>query len=148
MWTLAVVFLIGAFPGAGIYGGEPSNSARGMEVDLRAPFHSGINAALVRPRARVKRCTCYSYKDKECVYYCHLDVIWMNTPERIVPYGLTNVQRHKRSDKVETSVSLMVPRARCICTVETDWQCSQFCQQNERCRGRKFCGFSDLDGSE
>ncbi|XP_059508629.1 endothelin-3-like isoform X2 [Stegostoma tigrinum] len=82
MWTLAVVFLIGAFPGAGIYGGEPSNSARGMEVDLRAPFHSGINAALVRPRARVKRCTCYSYKDKECVYYCHLDVIWMNTPEK------------------------------------------------------------------
>ncbi|MEE6527334.1 hypothetical protein FKM82_028646 [Ascaphus truei] len=30
---------------------------------------------------REKRCTCYSYRDKECVYYCHLDIIWINTPE-------------------------------------------------------------------
>ncbi|ETE61352.1 Endothelin-3, partial [Ophiophagus hannah] len=30
---------------------------------------------------RAKRCTCYTYKDKECVYYCHLDIIWINTPE-------------------------------------------------------------------
>ncbi|CAL8383548.1 unnamed protein product [Boreogadus saida] len=37
------------------------------------------------PRRRAKRCTCYSYKDKECVYYCHLDIIWINTPESIVP---------------------------------------------------------------
>nr|6IGK_B Chain B, Endothelin-3 [Homo sapiens] len=21
-------------------------------------------------------CTCFTYKDKECVYYCHLDIIW------------------------------------------------------------------------
>lgn len=32
-------------------------------------------------RRRAKRCTCYTYKDKECVYYCHLDIIWINTPE-------------------------------------------------------------------
>ncbi|MEQ2233195.1 hypothetical protein ILYODFUR_019504 [Ilyodon furcidens] len=32
-------------------------------------------------RRRSKRCTCYTYKDKECVYYCHLDIIWINTPE-------------------------------------------------------------------
>lgn len=32
-------------------------------------------------RRRTKRCTCYTYKDKECVYYCHLDIIWINTPE-------------------------------------------------------------------
>lgn len=32
-------------------------------------------------KSRPKRCTCYSYKDKECVYYCHLDIIWINTPE-------------------------------------------------------------------
>lgn len=30
---------------------------------------------------RAKRCTCFTYKDKECVYYCHLDIIWINTPE-------------------------------------------------------------------
>lgn len=30
---------------------------------------------------RTRRCTCFTYKDKECVYYCHLDIIWINTPE-------------------------------------------------------------------
>lgn len=30
---------------------------------------------------RARRCTCFTYKDKECVYYCHLDIIWINTPE-------------------------------------------------------------------
>ena len=30
---------------------------------------------------RARRCTCFTYKDKECVYYCHLDIIWVNTPE-------------------------------------------------------------------
>ncbi|XP_063815445.1 endothelin-3 isoform X1 [Pseudophryne corroboree] len=32
---------------------------------------------------RDRRCTCYTYKDKECVYYCHLDIIWINTPEHV-----------------------------------------------------------------
>lgn len=32
-------------------------------------------------RGRARRCTCFTYKDKECVYYCHLDIIWINTPE-------------------------------------------------------------------
>ncbi|MEQ2188901.1 hypothetical protein GOODEAATRI_019697 [Goodea atripinnis] len=36
---------------------------------------------LLTARRRSKRCTCYTYKDKECVYYCHLDIIWINTPE-------------------------------------------------------------------
>ncbi|CAK6972654.1 endothelin-3 [Scomber scombrus] len=43
-------------------------------------------------RSRAKRCTCYSYKDKECVYYCHLDIIWINTPEHTVPYGMSSYQ--------------------------------------------------------
>lgn len=30
---------------------------------------------------RARRCTCFTYKDRECVYYCHLDIIWINTPE-------------------------------------------------------------------
>uniref|UniRef100_A0A3B4XKV8 Endothelin-3 n=1 Tax=Seriola lalandi dorsalis TaxID=1841481 RepID=A0A3B4XKV8_SERLL len=36
-------------------------------------------------KSRPKRCTCYSYKDKECVYYCHLDIIWINTPDKSRP---------------------------------------------------------------
>ncbi|XP_070758889.1 endothelin-3, partial [Enoplosus armatus] len=43
-------------------------------------------------RRRAKRCTCYTYKDKECVYYCHLDIIWINTPENTVPYGMSSYQ--------------------------------------------------------
>ena len=35
----------------------------------------------VRVHHRARRCTCFTYKDKECVYYCHLDIIWINTPE-------------------------------------------------------------------
>lgn len=40
-----------------------------------------LSCELSGPRKRAKRCTCYTYKDKECVYYCHLDIIWINTPE-------------------------------------------------------------------
>lgn len=29
---------------------------------------------------RSKRCSCSSLMDKECVYFCHLDIIWVNTP--------------------------------------------------------------------
>lgn len=37
------------------------------------------------PRARgshlrPRRCSCSSWLDKECVYFCHLDIIWVNTP--------------------------------------------------------------------
>lgn len=34
-----------------------------------------------RPRpVRTKRCSCNNWDDKECVYFCHLDIIWINTP--------------------------------------------------------------------
>lgn len=29
---------------------------------------------------RTKRCSCNSWDDKECIYFCHLDIIWVNTP--------------------------------------------------------------------
>ncbi|XP_016856001.2 endothelin-2 isoform X1 [Homo sapiens] len=32
---------------------------------------------------RLRRCSCSSWLDKECVYFCHLDIIWVNTPEDI-----------------------------------------------------------------
>lgn len=31
-------------------------------------------------RLRTKRCSCNSWEDKECIYFCHLDIIWINTP--------------------------------------------------------------------
>lgn len=29
---------------------------------------------------RTKRCSCNNWDDKECIYFCHLDIIWVNTP--------------------------------------------------------------------
>ncbi|KAF3689358.1 Endothelin-3 [Channa argus] len=80
-------------------------------------------------RKRSKRCTCYTYKDKECVYYCHLDIIWINTPEHTVPYGMSSYQgalRMRRSVRPERGRS-GVEAKRCVCTLQTDSGCSNFC---------------------
>ncbi|KAM4032183.1 endothelin-3 isoform 2-T2 [Anomaloglossus baeobatrachus] len=78
---------------------------------------------------RERRCTCYTYKDKECVYYCHLDIIWINTPE-IVPYGLSSYRgsvREKRgTDRRRMSSS---SKLRCSCTEPSDQHCVNFCKE-------------------
>ncbi|XP_053098707.1 endothelin-3 isoform X2 [Hemicordylus capensis] len=90
---------------------------------------------------RAKRCTCYTYKDKECVYYCHLDIIWINTPERTVPYGLTNYRssfRGKRSTEQHRKIlhSSKWPPFRCSCADRCDKQCMHFCTrtQSRQCK--------------
>ncbi|XP_032760571.1 endothelin-3 [Rattus rattus] len=55
----------------GSAGQERGPGRSGDQEEKRVPAHH-------RPR----RCTCFTYKDKECVYYCHLDIIWINTPEK------------------------------------------------------------------
>lgn len=44
---------------------------------------AGPSAAAASPEhhLRTKRCSCATFLDKECVYFCHLDIIWVNTPE-------------------------------------------------------------------
>ncbi|XP_041080197.1 endothelin-3-like [Polyodon spathula] len=85
------------------------------------------------PRRRSKRCTCYTYKDKECVYYCHLDIIWINTPERTVPYGLSSYrgsQRMKRSvEHVRSEGRAGAGSPRCSCVEGGDPQCESFCRE-------------------
>ncbi|XP_050978950.1 endothelin-3 [Labeo rohita] len=81
---------------------------------------------LLKPHRRAKRCTCYSYKDKECVYYCHLDIIWINTPERTVPYGLSN---YRGSQRVRRSAEGSVGGQRCMCSLHSDQECKTFCSQ-------------------
>ncbi|TRY97776.1 hypothetical protein DNTS_008275 [Danionella cerebrum] len=74
-----------------------------------------------KPEQRSRRCTCYSFMDKECVYYCHLDIIWVNSPERTVPYGLSSYrgsQRKRRNATVH----------RCSCTSRSDPKCQSFCR--------------------
>ncbi|XP_041273703.1 endothelin-3 [Onychostruthus taczanowskii] len=81
-------------------------------------------------RHRARRCTCYTYKDKECVYYCHLDIIWINTPERTVPYGLSNYRGSFRG-KRSTGQTQSAPQSslRCSCWDAHDKQCLQFCRR-------------------
>ncbi|XP_069559288.1 endothelin-3 [Brachyistius frenatus] len=83
-------------------------------------------------RRRAKRCTCYTYKDKECVYYCHLDIIWINTPEHTVPYGMSNSQgslRMRRSAGSEQG-RRGAEAQRCVCMLQTDPDCSSFCKNS------------------
>uniref|UniRef100_A0A3Q1FP94 Endothelin-3 n=1 Tax=Acanthochromis polyacanthus TaxID=80966 RepID=A0A3Q1FP94_9TELE len=84
-------------------------------------------------RKRTKRCTCYTYKDKECVYYCHLDIIWINTPEHTVPYGMSSYQgslRMKRFAGTERGTT-GVEAQRCVCVRQTDSDCSSFCTNRD-----------------
>ncbi|XP_056597524.1 endothelin-1 [Triplophysa dalaica] len=78
---------------------------------------------------RTKRCSCASFMDKECVYFCHLDIIWVNTPERIVSYGLGNAPRKKRA-----VTEPVVPKSRCKCADSKDKTCTSFCQPNNLLR--------------
>ncbi|KAL3977699.1 intersectin [Sarotherodon galilaeus] len=81
-------------------------------------------------RRRSKRCTCYTYKDKECVYYCHLDIIWINTPEHTVPFGMSSYQgslRLRRSTRSER-VRIGVEAQRCVCSIYSDVDCIRFCK--------------------
>ncbi|KAM8863972.1 endothelin-3b [Spinachia spinachia] len=83
------------------------------------------------PKSRPRRCTCYSYKDKECVYYCHLDIIWINTPERTVPYGMSSYrgsQRSRRAVSRQATDHKEAETQRCICSVpDADLHCRDFC---------------------
>ncbi|XP_047427466.1 endothelin-3b [Mugil cephalus] len=82
-------------------------------------------------KSRQKRCTCYSYKDKECVYYCHLDIIWINTPERTVPYGMSSYrgpQRRRRAAGEQPPEHAGARAPRCVCTeTDADHECHDFC---------------------
>ncbi|XP_016058122.1 PREDICTED: endothelin-3 isoform X2 [Miniopterus natalensis] len=98
----------------------------------QGPGWFGEQAAEGSPvRHRARRCTCFTYKDKECVYYCHLDIIWINTPERTVPYGLSN---YRESSRGRRSVGPF-PRSpqpskgtrRCACATSRDLACEHFC---------------------
>ncbi|XP_061448082.1 endothelin-1 isoform X2 [Rhineura floridana] len=80
------------------------------------------------PLRRSKRCSCSSLMDKECVYFCHLDIIWINTPERTVPYGLGGPSRTRRSLGDLALGRLQESQNRCQCANLKDKKCMNFCQ--------------------
>ncbi|KAM9647217.1 endothelin-3 [Harpia harpyja] len=116
-------------------GGEPRSAALGQkereESEAAAAPAGGrakVDGGGLRRRAR--RCTCYTYKDKECVYYCHLDIIWINTPERTVPYGLSNYRGSFRGKRSTGQIqSTFQSSFRCSCLDAHDKQCMQFCRR-------------------
>uniref|UniRef100_A0A3Q0R287 Endothelin 2 n=1 Tax=Amphilophus citrinellus TaxID=61819 RepID=A0A3Q0R287_AMPCI len=70
-------------------------------------------------RIRTKRCSCNNWDDKECIYFCHLDIIWVNTPSNLLPYGLgSSPSRRRRSAN------------RCECRNAADKTCQGFCHKS------------------
>ncbi|KAF0883885.1 EDN3 protein, partial [Crocuta crocuta] len=108
---------------------SPSPRSPGQKGE---PGRSGEPATRGGPvHHRARRCTCFTYKDKECVYYCHLDIIWINTPERTVPYGLSNYRgsfRARRSaGPFPRSPQPSKRTLRCACVRSQDRACLHFC---------------------
>ncbi|XP_022070940.1 endothelin-2 [Acanthochromis polyacanthus] len=70
-------------------------------------------------RVRTKRCSCNSWDDKECIYFCHLDIIWVNTPSKLLPYGLGSPPSRRRRSA-----------DRCECLNSADKKCHAFCRKS------------------
>lgn len=80
-----------AVPGPGEpqpHGGDIGDPGRGHTHPDRSWLPPCAAAGLGHPPGeshlpaapRTKRCSCNSWLDKECIYFCHLDIIWVNTP--------------------------------------------------------------------
>ncbi|XP_011610078.1 endothelin-1 [Takifugu rubripes] len=63
---------------------------------------------------REKRCSCENQKDKECIFFCHIGIVWVNTPSHLVPYGFGSVRLRRNL-------------SRCLCTQTEDAKCLSFC---------------------
>ena len=53
-----------------------SSSVHGPSSEEGGPLTQLVHRA---PR-RQRRCSCENLKDKECVYFCHIGIVWVNTP--------------------------------------------------------------------
>ncbi|XP_012508625.1 PREDICTED: endothelin-1 [Propithecus coquereli] len=121
--------------------GTPETAVLGAELstELSTGADNGVEkpppGAPWRPR-RSKRCSCSSLMDKECVYFCHLDIIWVNTPEHVVPYGLGSPSRSKRSLKDLFPTKATDHRDRCQCASQKDKKCWNFCQAGKELRAQ------------
>ncbi|XP_017397275.2 endothelin-2 [Cebus imitator] len=103
--SVALALLVALHEGKG-------QAAATLEQPASSPHAQGA-------RLRLRRCSCSSWLDKECVYFCHLDIIWVNTPEQTAPYGLGNPPRRRRRS---------LPR-RCQCSSARDPACATFCHR-------------------
>ncbi|KAM9303229.1 LOW QUALITY PROTEIN: endothelin-1 [Morus bassanus] len=103
-------------------------AAPGAVAGAAPPPPAAAAAAAATAHRRARRCSCSSLLDEECVYFCHLDIIWINTPEKTVPYGLGGPSRSRRSLKDMVPEMLTEPSSRCRCANQKDKKCLNFCQ--------------------
>ncbi|XP_071372407.1 endothelin-3b [Centroberyx affinis] len=135
---LALILLQGVLASGALVRPEVKPAALPDSLNERSRSVFGSRGSTVLPqseaKSRSKRCTCYSYKDKECVYYCHLDIIWINTPERMVPYGMSSYRGPQRLRRAAGGLSIEHEGARtqrCVCAgLEADPGCYDFCQSS------------------
>ncbi|XP_070821976.1 endothelin-2 [Chaetodon trifascialis] len=105
-----------------------TNTSVLLLITLWASMQNGLGLPVVKQlevessdsvptqRERTKRCACSSPLDSECHYFCHLDIIWVNTPSKTTIYGLGSaLSRRKRST------------GRCTCANPDDQTCTNFC---------------------
>ncbi|EHA99304.1 Endothelin-2 [Heterocephalus glaber] len=93
------------------------HEGKGQATSTLKPL--GLSPRAQGTHLRLRRCSCSSWLDKECIYFCHLDIIWVNTPGQTAPYGLGNPPRRRRRS---------LPK-RCECSSSRDPVCSTFCHR-------------------
>ncbi|XP_065813692.1 endothelin-2 [Labrus bergylta] len=74
----------------------------GFGLPVMKQLHAEADDDVPTQRVRTKRCACSSQMDSECHYFCHLDIIWINTPRRST--------------------------CRCACAIPGDQTCTNFCK--------------------
>ncbi|KAK1171510.1 endothelin-1 [Acipenser oxyrinchus oxyrinchus] len=95
---------------------EKEVSSVSIGVASSHPYGTPLTGLTHKAPLREKRCSCESLKDKECVYFCHIGIVWVNTPGQVVPYGVENSPRRLKRDA-----------ARCLCDDNSDTACLNFC---------------------
>uniref|UniRef100_A0A8C7GSJ8 Si:ch211-202p1.5 n=1 Tax=Oncorhynchus kisutch TaxID=8019 RepID=A0A8C7GSJ8_ONCKI len=79
------------------------------------PEEGPVMQLIYRPLRREKRCSCENLNDKECVYFCHIGIVWVNTPSQVVPYGVGSFPVRLRREV-----------GRCVCLKRKDFECLYF----------------------
>ncbi|XP_068426913.1 endothelin-2 [Clinocottus analis] len=91
----------------------------GLSLPLMKRLEVEVADGVPTQRLRGKRCACSSQLDSECHYFCHLDIIWVNTPSKTTVYGLGGaLDRRRRSV------------GRCTCADLGDRSCTNFCRRS------------------
>ncbi|XP_035019951.2 endothelin-2 [Hippoglossus stenolepis] len=98
----------------------------GLSLPVNKQLKEEAADGIPTQRVRSRRCACSSMLDSECHYFCHLDIIWVNTPSKMTVYGLGSaLSRRRRST------------GRCSCAKPDDQSCTSFCRHSPEIKSEK-----------